>query len=264
MASEGDADARLRPPRISAGLIARPRLLARLDEAWDALVVHAPAGSGKTTLASSWLERADARVLWFDADGSLEREVPSVLRSRDDAIVVIDRAERLSPEDTRAIGTALDRGRGTRLILLTRSASTAPLLLGATGQTVLIIDPPELLADDDEIRAILSKPADADVRDAVSTTARLMAPLRDAAEQGDQTLLRFRAQLLADLDRRDGSYRASLARLAIVQSVDAELAAELGIDAAHLSIASEDGLGAMTDEWLDITAFAAAALEPLG
>lgn len=264
MASEGDADARFHPPRTPAGSIARPRLLARLDEPWDALVVHAPAGSGKTTLASSWVEQSDAPVVWLDADGSLEREALGMLHIRENAIVVVDRAERLSPEDTEALGAALDRGRGTRLILLTRSASTAPLLACATGQTVLVIDSPELLADDDEIRSVLSKPADADVRDAVSMSARLMAPLRDAAEQGSQTLLRFRARLLADLDRRDDGYRASLARLAIVQSVDTELAAELGIDPAHLSIASEDGLGAITDGWLDVTAFAAQALEPLG
>jgi len=58
------------PPR--PGLVARPRLLARLDEGLrpdhKLTLVSAPAGFGKTTLLSAWLRGIDAAVGWLSLD----------------------------------------------------------------------------------------------------------------------------------------------------------------------------------------------------
>src|ERR671932_347418 len=61
---------KLHLPRVRRYLIARPRLLARLDEAREArlLLVSAPAGFGKTTLLADWIHRRDLRVAWFSLD----------------------------------------------------------------------------------------------------------------------------------------------------------------------------------------------------
>ena len=62
--------ARLRPPRLPADLILRPRLLRRLDEAVGMpCLVAAPAGFGKTTLLAQWARRAECgRVAWLSFD----------------------------------------------------------------------------------------------------------------------------------------------------------------------------------------------------
>jgi LuxR family maltose regulon positive regulatory protein len=48
---------KLRPPRLYASLVTRPRLLARLDAGLDGklTLLSAPAGFGKTTLVSQWI-----------------------------------------------------------------------------------------------------------------------------------------------------------------------------------------------------------------
>lgn len=54
----------------SAGLVLRPRLLARLDAASHGRVawVQGPAGAGKTSLVSSWLAARGRRHLWYQVD----------------------------------------------------------------------------------------------------------------------------------------------------------------------------------------------------
>ena len=49
-------------PRISGELVARPRLVERLEARRDRplTLVSAPAGYGKTTLVGSWLETCEA------------------------------------------------------------------------------------------------------------------------------------------------------------------------------------------------------------
>jgi LuxR family transcriptional regulator, maltose regulon positive regulatory protein len=55
-------NAKLNRPRVTKDLIVRPRLLALLDAALAGplSIVVAPAGFGKTTLVSSWIEELDA------------------------------------------------------------------------------------------------------------------------------------------------------------------------------------------------------------
>lgn len=98
------APGRLRPPPLRAGVIERPRLLQRLDEATQRplTVVAAPTGFGKTTLLASWAATTERRVAWasvgspgLDADGfwalvsaALEQAEPALrfgLRSGRDA-----------------------------------------------------------------------------------------------------------------------------------------------------------------------------------
>jgi LuxR family transcriptional regulator, maltose regulon positive regulatory protein len=60
---------RLGPPRVPADLVARPRLLDRLDE-WAGMlsVVAAPAGFGKTTLLAEWARYRSGSVAWLSID----------------------------------------------------------------------------------------------------------------------------------------------------------------------------------------------------
>jgi len=67
---------KLRPPRPSASLLSRERLLTRLDDGISRklTLVLAPAGFGKTTLVSEWIAARDARdvssppVAWIALD----------------------------------------------------------------------------------------------------------------------------------------------------------------------------------------------------
>ena len=59
---------KLQRPRVGTRLVARPRLLARLDAAQSLTLVLAPAGGGKTTLLSTWLETCNLPNAWLSLD----------------------------------------------------------------------------------------------------------------------------------------------------------------------------------------------------
>lgn len=61
---------KLHRPRVAAGWITRPRLLERLDQVQQKPValISAPAGFGKTTLLSQWLERCPLPNAWLQLD----------------------------------------------------------------------------------------------------------------------------------------------------------------------------------------------------
>src|SRR5512138_3352600 len=59
---------KLRPPRLANDLIARPRLLERLDRLATLSLIVAPAGYGKTTLVSMWLARVKLPSAWISLD----------------------------------------------------------------------------------------------------------------------------------------------------------------------------------------------------
>lgn len=71
-------DTKLRPPRLREGHLTRPRLLAQLDRGLngDLILISAPAGYGKTTLAADWLnpfsmangQRPHFNVAWLSLD----------------------------------------------------------------------------------------------------------------------------------------------------------------------------------------------------
>jgi len=65
------SEAKLAPPRLHAGVIARTRLFAVLDglEGADFTLVSAPAGYGKTVAVSSWLrQRSDLSAAWVSVE----------------------------------------------------------------------------------------------------------------------------------------------------------------------------------------------------
>ena len=58
-------------PRPRADLVARPRLLARLDDGLDGAaftLLSAPAGAGKTSLLAAWVAELDRPVAWLTLD----------------------------------------------------------------------------------------------------------------------------------------------------------------------------------------------------
>src|SRR5512143_907580 len=59
---------KLQRPRVGRGLMARPQLLERLSTSQGLTLVLAPAGYGKTTLLSMWLETCDIPNAWLSLD----------------------------------------------------------------------------------------------------------------------------------------------------------------------------------------------------
>ena len=62
---------KLNRPPLQADLVSRSRLYDRLNNHWrqrPLTLISAPAGYGKTTLASSWLETLDIPVAWLSLD----------------------------------------------------------------------------------------------------------------------------------------------------------------------------------------------------
>ncbi len=67
---EPPADVRLTPPAPAERLVARPRLIERLRGAasCSVVVVHAPAGYGKTTLLAQWAAEEPRDVAWLTVE----------------------------------------------------------------------------------------------------------------------------------------------------------------------------------------------------
>ena len=62
------------PPRLEGQLVARPRLMARLDQSarLPLTLIVAPAGFGKTTLVAQWLASSPTPVTWLTVDAGDE------------------------------------------------------------------------------------------------------------------------------------------------------------------------------------------------
>src|SRR5689334_22672738 len=63
---------KLHPPPARAKVVSRSNLIDRLNEAFDrtpsVMLISAPAGFGKTTLASEWVARSKKSVGWLSLD----------------------------------------------------------------------------------------------------------------------------------------------------------------------------------------------------
>lgn len=144
---------RLTPPTEPASLIARPRLLKRLDEAEHAglTVVLAPAGYGKTTLLSQWyrtLLSSGRACGWLTADPSDNDTVgllTYIAAALSDAGVSLEpRLERILRTDvfpsseflTQVIIEALERNDGTVYLFIDDAHLLAPEPIHALGRLI--------------------------------------------------------------------------------------------------------------------------------
>ena len=59
---------KLQRPRVGRGLVPRPRLLEQLNAPHSLTFILAPAGYGKTTLLSTWLETCRVPNAWLSLD----------------------------------------------------------------------------------------------------------------------------------------------------------------------------------------------------
>ena len=59
---------KLQRPRVGRTLIVRPQLVEQLDAAQSLTLVLAPAGGGKTTLLSQWLQTCNLPNAWLSLD----------------------------------------------------------------------------------------------------------------------------------------------------------------------------------------------------
>jgi LuxR family transcriptional regulator, maltose regulon positive regulatory protein len=100
---------KLQRPRVGHRLVARPRLQQKLDAAQSLTLVLAPAGGGKTTLLSTWLETCNLPHAWLSLDerdndlGLFATYLISALRTLfpvvDNSLAVVSRAT-LPPPST--------------------------------------------------------------------------------------------------------------------------------------------------------------------
>ena len=59
---------KLQRPRVGRGLVPRPRLLEQLNAPHSLTFILAPAGYGKTTLLSTWLDTCSVPNAWLSLD----------------------------------------------------------------------------------------------------------------------------------------------------------------------------------------------------
>ena len=59
-------------PPLRSRLVQRPRLIQKLNQGLECgfVLISAPAGYGKTTLLSAWLNRTDCAATWLSLDDS--------------------------------------------------------------------------------------------------------------------------------------------------------------------------------------------------
>ena len=98
---------KLQRPRVGRRLVARPRLQEQLDAAQSLTLVLAPAGGGKTTLLSTWLETCNLPHAWLSLDERdndlglfatyLIRALRTLFPVVDNTLAVVSRATLPSP-----------------------------------------------------------------------------------------------------------------------------------------------------------------------
>ena len=96
---------KLQRPRIGHGLVRRVRLLEQLNTPHSLTFVLAPAGYGKTTLLSAWLETCQVPNAWLSLDE----------HDNDVAVFVAGLAEALQAMLPAAVGNTLTALNGVTL-----------------------------------------------------------------------------------------------------------------------------------------------------
>jgi LuxR family maltose regulon positive regulatory protein len=128
-------------PQPRRSLVARPRLVERLDEGTTQgrrlTLVSAPAGAGKTTLLSEWIARTQVRTAWL----SLDPEDDDAVRFWTYVIAALRNAHSGSrPPDGNALGQASLQALGSPQLPPARFL-LSPLIneLAALAQTLLLV-----------------------------------------------------------------------------------------------------------------------------
>lgn len=155
-------------PRVPATALPRPRLAESLDRWLPLTVLHAPAGSGKTTLAAQWAESVRVRgehVRWYDAavDGPRAAEALADLGPAGErAVLVVDRADELGRDALVALVDLVRRTRDRHLVLCLRAGHDVVLRLRTEVESQVLIGA-DLALTDSELAGLVGGPVRPDV-----------------------------------------------------------------------------------------------------
>lgn len=140
---------KLHPPLHASGLMRRPRLLTRLDQGQTCTLtlVVAPAGSGKTSLVSQWLEERALRAAWLQLDAN-DGE-PSVLFT-----YIVHAMRRVIPGFGNETQILLQSARMPPLSVVSHTLSNDISYLGLDAPLLLILDDYHMVQNPDIDRAL--------------------------------------------------------------------------------------------------------------
>jgi LuxR family maltose regulon positive regulatory protein len=173
--------AKIRPPTLRQGLVARPALVNRLRrEAAPVVSVVAPAGYGKTTLLAQWVAAESRPAAWLSLDArdndpavllphavaaiGLDRmgmpttdRAVRLLAARRPLLLVVDNADVLhAPEACRLLSLLVARApEGSTVALAARSVSKAAAAAARAGSLVREVETADLALSEREARSLL-------------------------------------------------------------------------------------------------------------
>jgi DNA-binding CsgD family transcriptional regulator len=155
-------------PRVPATALPRPRLASRLDRWLPLTVLHAPAGSGKTTLAAQWADSVQARgehVRWYDAAVDGPRAVDALVDAGspgERAVLVVDRADELGRHGLAALVDRVRRTHDRHLVLCLRAGHDVVLRLGTEVESQVLTGA-DLALTEAEVAGVVGVPVRPDV-----------------------------------------------------------------------------------------------------
>jgi LuxR family transcriptional regulator, maltose regulon positive regulatory protein len=138
--------AKIRPPMLRAGVLARPALVNRVRRSGARVVpIVAPAGWGKTTLVVQWADADPRPVVWISLDAR-DNDAEALLKH------VVAAIRRVAPVDQRLLASLSCPRRPALPVALSR---TAKVLRGSPHALLIAIDNADLLHASDAKRVIL-------------------------------------------------------------------------------------------------------------
>lgn len=236
-------------------------------------MLHGPAGAGKTTLTAVWARTCGLSVTWVDAHPGDDLTHLTGNTGNADTVeagrgtprlLVVDGAERLSPEVVTALGRYIDEHEAVRAVLTTRTHTTIQLLGLATDAELHVIGPADLRLDLDEIaEALPGRPSEEHAR-LLDVSDGLVVAIRAALDSVPTRLPdRFRRDLVRDLDDQPAELRQALLRLGVIGEMDRTSADALAISWRWIEQAERTGLGSLDQEWFTLSGFGRQVLDPL-
>ncbi|WP_188757065.1 helix-turn-helix transcriptional regulator [Microbacterium album] len=250
-------------PRIARPQLPRHALLRRLAETEAVAILHGSAGAGKTTLLVQWAGTLPDPVAWHEPgdDGDLPFDVIEE-QAATGAVLLVDRAERLSEDAIGRLGRLVDSHRRVRVALATRSARTARHMAEACDAPVTCIGPDELRVTSEELaEAAPDMPAaqrDALLADSEGSVTAVRAALDDG---GDVARARLRRRLLDELAQRPELRDAVLA-MTLLERVDPDVLAAWGMPWAAAMEAEDAGLATSDGDTVGLTPLVRGLLAP--